>query len=706
MPPRHGKSERVSRIYPAWFVGNFPNKRVILASYEADFAASWGAKARDVLLEHGRSVFRVWLRPGSVAANRWDLARYDGGMVTAGVGGPVTGKGADLFILDDPVKNAEEAGSKTMRERAWDWWRSTAYTRLEPGGAVILMMTRWHEDDLGGRILAEAAAGGERWEVVRLPALAEEWDPLRRSVGAPLWRERYDLPALEEIRRTIGGYWWACTPYQTPITMADWTEKPVGEVLVGDRVLGFERGTPSARARLVVSEVVATHSTEAAEDVYELTLESGHTVRCTIDHRWYTGRAPSVAEPHRRMDDVPKVGRPLVRLHPFADPESDQRRRELWSWLAGIVDGEGCCQPNVLVISQSPDANPDVFARTREVLGDLGLGHVERVCPYPAKPGWGRHGAFVVHDAKTTYLKLIRYAHPAKAGRMATRLLARGHMWGIRDRVVSIRKVSRERVYALTTTTGNYFAWGCASSNSMYQQRPAPAEGGLFKRTWFRRYAEEPTGVYRLEGGEVVALDGLRRFGTVDLAASTRETADFTVVAAWGATADGKLLLLDLVRERLEGPDIVPVVARAVARWRLGFVGVEKVGFQLALLQQARREGLPVRELIPDHDKVARALPATAALEAERVFFPRAAPWLADLEAELLAFPTGAHDDAVDALSYAVHAQAALLGIASVEHAVPALHATPLLDEDDDERGDRTRRIFSAFSPDRRVGLY
>lgn len=125
-------------------------------------------------------------------------------------------------------------------------------------------------------------------------------------------------------------------------------------------------------------------------------------------------------------------------------------------------------------------------------------------------------------------------------------------------------------------------------------------------------------------------------------------------IASWGAAPDGRLLLLDLLRQRLEGPDIVPAICRAVEAWQLAFVGVEKVGFQLALIQEARRAGLPIREVEADRDKVARALVATAALEAGKVWFPRAAPWLGDLEAELLAFPAAAHDDQVDALSYAV----------------------------------------------------
>lgn len=136
MPPRHGKSETVSRYLPAWYLGRFPDRRVMLASYEAHFAATWGRKARELLEQVGPEVFGVSVSERSAAASAWDIAGRRGGMVTAGVGGPLTGKGAHLLVIDDPVKNAEEAQSELLREKAFGWWRSTARTRLERGGAV------------------------------------------------------------------------------------------------------------------------------------------------------------------------------------------------------------------------------------------------------------------------------------------------------------------------------------------------------------------------------------------------------------------------------------------------------------------------------------------------------------------------------------------------------------------------------------------
>lgn len=209
MPPRHGKSELVSKYFPALYLGTWPDRRVILTSYEAGFAANWGRKVRDLTEEYGHSYFGLRVRSDSSAADRWDLAGESGGMSTAGVGGPLTGKGADLFIVDDPIKNSEEANSETIRLKQWDWFGSTAYTRLEPGGAAVVMATRWHLDDLSGKLIEDMRAGGERWDVLNLPALAEENDPLGREPGAALWPARYPRERLEEIRKAIGSYWFS-----------------------------------------------------------------------------------------------------------------------------------------------------------------------------------------------------------------------------------------------------------------------------------------------------------------------------------------------------------------------------------------------------------------------------------------------------------------------------------------------------------------
>lgn len=215
MPPQHGKSMLVSQYLPAWYLCCNPDHRVILTAYEADFASQWGRKARD-LLERFGGIFGVRVSRRSAAVHRWDLEGRDGGMSTAGVGGPITGRGAHLLITDDPIKNDEEARSASHRQKQWDWWQSTASTRLRPGGLMIVVQTRWHRDDLAGRVLREAKTNGQRWRELKLPALATENDALGRAPGEALWPDVYTSTILERIRTSRTPYYWQALYQQDP----------------------------------------------------------------------------------------------------------------------------------------------------------------------------------------------------------------------------------------------------------------------------------------------------------------------------------------------------------------------------------------------------------------------------------------------------------------------------------------------------------
>jgi hypothetical protein len=189
MPPRHGKSELISKWTPVWFLENFPSKMVINTGYGTSFAEEWGGKVRNLSSQFaGRLQYR--LAVDSRAAGRWNTTQ-GGGMYATGTGGGITGRGADLFIIDDPIKDSQEANSLTFRDRLWNWYRETARSRVMPGAAQILLMTRWHDDDLAGRLLAAAARGdGESWEVINLAAVREDDgkpDPLGRKPGDLLW---------------------------------------------------------------------------------------------------------------------------------------------------------------------------------------------------------------------------------------------------------------------------------------------------------------------------------------------------------------------------------------------------------------------------------------------------------------------------------------------------------------------------------------
>jgi predicted phage terminase large subunit-like protein len=388
-PPRHGKSEMAKHL-AAWWLGTRPDDNVIVASYNDDLAADFGRAVRNLLAEHGRSLFGIELATDSSAANRFAVKGRRGGLIAVGVGGSMTGRGGHLILLDDVVKSDVEALSEPVQRRHWNWWRSTVRTRLAPGGAIVAIGTRWSEDDLLGRLVASG-----HFDVLNLPALAEVDDPLGREPGQALWGEMYDQAYLETTKAELGEYWWS----------------------------------------------------------------------------------------------------------------------------------------------------------------------------------------------------------------------------------------------------------------ALYQGSPQPAEGLLFRRDTFRYY-DQVGGQYRLDE-RLIPIDECRRFITVDTAISQRHTADYTVAAVWAITKDKDLLLLDRTRDRIPAPEQIKLIRRLHEEWLPEFIGVEDVAAGSTLIQHLRDDGLPIKALKADRDKVARASTAATYLEGGKVWWPKRARWLGEWEAELLVFDKGRHDDQVDCLAYA-----------------------------------------------------
>lgn len=271
MPPRHGKSELASRMFPAWHLGRCPDHEFIACSYNVSLAMSFSRKVKEVINDPVyEAIFDTRLHPDFQAAEEWAIKGHRGGYVAAGVGGGITGKGAHILVIDDPIKNAEEAGSADLREKLWEWYTSTAYTRLAPGGGVLVIQTWWHDDDLAGKLQNAMKADDEAdsFEVVKYPAIAEadEWlDPttdeivrvehteapatladeedegcaaaarLRavaraeaqglptahmrylRAKGEALHPARYGLRRLNQIRKTLPTQWWSALYQQNPV---------------------------------------------------------------------------------------------------------------------------------------------------------------------------------------------------------------------------------------------------------------------------------------------------------------------------------------------------------------------------------------------------------------------------------------------------------------------------------------------------------
>lgn len=196
LPPGSAKSTYGSVLFPPWYLARRPDAAIIAASHTAELAERWGRKVRNLIAEHSLEL-GISVAGDNKAAGRWETSA-GGEYFAAGVGGAIAGRRADLAVIDDPVRSREDADSKKVRDAQWDWYKFDLLTRLKPGAAIVLIQTRWHEDDLAGRILSEE---GDRWRVISLPMEAEDNDPLGRSPGDPLWPEWFTDQMRADAKR-------------------------------------------------------------------------------------------------------------------------------------------------------------------------------------------------------------------------------------------------------------------------------------------------------------------------------------------------------------------------------------------------------------------------------------------------------------------------------------------------------------------------
>jgi len=220
MPPRHGKSHLVSTYFPAWFIGRNPTKKLLMASHTADLAVDFGRKVRNIISSDlYKEVFpNVGLSKDSKSAGRWNT-NHGGEYFATGVGGALAGRGADLLLIDDPHNEQDIInGNLDVFERAYEWFTLGARTRLMPGGRVAIIQTRWHQDDLTGRVCRDAGKNpkADQYEIVEFPAILEIDQPDGTMVEKPLWPEFFDIAALHRTRASMPTYQWNAQYQQNP----------------------------------------------------------------------------------------------------------------------------------------------------------------------------------------------------------------------------------------------------------------------------------------------------------------------------------------------------------------------------------------------------------------------------------------------------------------------------------------------------------
>lgn len=327
-PPRHGKSQLCSIFFPAWYLGRNPTHRVMVASEESNLAFGFSEKIRNTIKLFGPSVFGVTLHPKRTRRDHWQLENEVGGLYASGrKGGGLTGRGSHLLVVDDPIRNAKDAMSVVTREAVWSWFLSTARSRLQREGLIVIIQTRWHQDDLVGRLLKYQPGV---WTRVRLPALAEaEGDPLGRTPGQPLWPEIMPLAMLEEYRKS-STYWWQAMYQQDPT--------PEGGLLAQRRwfklVAELPRGVAMRRCRFWdCAGTEASHQSDPDWTVGALLAQDLDSGLFYIEHIQRVRRSPG--EVDRLIRETAAFDGPDVAIREEREPGSsgiaviDERKRKL-----------------------------------------------------------------------------------------------------------------------------------------------------------------------------------------------------------------------------------------------------------------------------------------------------------------------------------------------------------------------------------------
>jgi predicted phage terminase large subunit-like protein len=666
VPTGTGKSSIYSVFLTPWVWTNYPRFWCLGGSYSEGLAFDHGRMSRDVCKS---DLYRKYYPHIEIREDADTKGAYintlGGARYGVGRGGSVQGKHFHVLIIDDPL-NPKEAVSDAALAEADYWIRHTLSGRKRGNKMsvpTILVMQRLAESDPSGVFLQR-----KKVKHIRLPATTEY--PINPPELVSLYQNglldpvRLPLEFLDEERSpAVLGEDGFCTPGHSPVLMANLREKAIEDVKVGDEVVGYVllkgRGNTSYLKR---SKVVAKSC--RTSEVVKLVMESGREVYCTPDHQWWTQRAPSKKEPHRRTYDVAKVGSKLHSVYePWSPPTPAEQR--LWDWLGGFIDGEGACRYGSIAIHQSPSANPWLCRKLQETLDKLDIPHKA----YKRKPyyyekrlrTYASAGTWVINGGRSMKIKIVNLCRMFKKAQIIGtfwkdyRKIASG-----KDRVVAIRPVGRMKVYGLTTETGNYVVWGYASKNcGQYGQSPVPAGGGKFK-------------VDRLKTGPVphAFKKVVRSWDKASTPASQSKLIGpaFSVGTLMGLDQDNRVWVLDIKRQRIDTfsrEQLIRQTAREdQAHYGYGVVVVIEQeagsgGTDSAMGTLRRLHGFSVRLSPASGSKESRAEEFSVRVNAGLVYLPQHLKvgvewvgWAKDWTEELKHFPYSRYKDQVDSAAH------------------------------------------------------
>ena len=360
MPPGSAKSTYASIIFPAWWLARHPGHSIIAACHTSDLATHFARRVRALASEEPE-MLGYEITPSRRAASDWTTTS-GGSYFATGVRGPITGRRADLVLIDDPIKSHSEADSVTLRDNLWDWYRSDLISRLKPGGRVVLIMTRWHQDDLGGRVL-ESPDG---WQMLKLPALAGAGDPLGRRPGEPLWPEWESAAALARKRAAVGPRVWSALYQQDP--------RPDGGTIFPVERIGTLEAAPDGSRAVRAWDLAATEATDGRDPDWTVGVKLSRDAQGRFivhDVVRLRGNTHQVQQAIRNTADAD--GRNV----PVGFPQDPgQAGKQQVSWLASMLAGHR--------VSSSPETGSKLV-RAGSVAGQVEAGNLAVV-----RAGWNR----------------------------------------------------------------------------------------------------------------------------------------------------------------------------------------------------------------------------------------------------------------------------------------------------------------------------
>lgn len=666
VPPGSSKSLTASVMLQAWLWGprGRPGVRFLTTAFNDGPVKRDTRKTRDLVMSEWYQA--LWPHVVLTRTGETSFANSETGTREGVAFGSLTSQRGDFVILDDP-HSTETAESDLERARTTRKFREGLVNRLndQERSVIIVIMQRLHEDDVAGTILKL----GMDYVHLMIPMEYEPerhctteigWEDPRTDDGDLLDPVRFPRKAVEDLKRDMGAHAY-CTPAEAPILMDDLSMKPIGQVQVGDKVIGFTtdttpqiEGERSSKRRLVRAEVKSI--SRSVRPVVRITLDSGRVIRCTADHKWFTGRGKD-GQRQRPLYAPAAVGSRLLRVcNPEIEQPTHSEDLRAAGWLAGFFDGEGSAvlmkkhghyQPSCLVsFSQGAGQNRPICDLLERELKrfdfDYGVQVRRHADPEGRRKNQTVHWYYLRGNDLPMYQKLLHVIRVSKwRERMVQGALGTAFVIG-REKVVSIEPDGVEEVFGLETTTGNYVVWGLASSNSgQYQQRPAPRGGVIFQRHWFRFEAVAPAG-----GREVIAWD---------LAATVPKPGkrpDWTV-GIRGKRIAGVFYVYLPIRFQGSPGTVEQAVLRAAPKRGVtripqdpGQAGKAQVATYAKLLAGYTMKARPVTG-----DKGQRASPAATQAEAGNIVLVGEPHQWETFLAEVCTFPSGTHDDQVDAFA-------------------------------------------------------